>query len=139
MTRNYISLKSKKLSAWLTKLNMCISGIRMWMINKTYSQTNNFPLSTFGTIFDPPATHQQGLTQFVLNLLDIDYTVSGRYSMHYIWHILFSWHWIRFYEQQCQSSSGCAWLACTKIENRNPIAGGRGGSYNLHGILLGMQ
>ena len=35
----------------------------------------------------------------------------------------------RFYEQQCQPSSGSAWLACLKTVNRAPIVEGRKGQH----------
>ena len=37
----------------------------------------------------------------------------------------------RFYEEQCQPSSGSAWPACPKTVNRAPLLGGR---HNFHKV-----
>ena len=54
--------------------------------------------------------------EFVLNLVDTNCTASVVDAVV-----------VRIYKQQCQPSSGCAWPAYPKTENRASIAGGRGG------------
>ena len=57
-TQLYISFKCKDPLKSLTKLNMCISDIRVWMIknkltiNDSKTKFLNFPISTFETKFE---------------------------------------------------------------------------------------